>query len=828
MSKPTRGEPRLRRRSRPESRAAIPSSTGAPPEIADLPSDLVALHDLAPVGYLTLSWTGIIRTVNGTAAAMLGRSRAALVGYPFTRLVREGQRRRFLAHLTRLRHGDTEATIDVDIVPLGKAPVPVHMISAARGGSAISTAIVDLTERRRADHELRRERGLLASIMSAADVMLVYLDTQFNFVWVNDAYAKTCGMHPDDMVGKNHFALYPDAENEAIFRRVRDTGEAASFRDKPFEFPDQSERGITHWHWSLVPVKDADGTVVGLVFSLRDTTRFKRAEMGLAASEQRYRILVEQSPDAVLIYREGRITFVNPAAVVLFGAAEGGELLGRSPLEFFQADRRPLIRERIERVLAGERVPLLEERLVPLDGGVRDVEVASTLVEMGEGRGVQVIMRDITWRKAAERDLEVALAGSRRQEVERAALLHAARTVLDKPGFGEAAEVILSSCKAVGGGRAGFVAVCAQDGSRCEVVHADLGVEEQTLASGMVMPMRGLREFVRTSRQTVLENEFSGSRWAAGVPEGHFGLSSVLLAPLIVGPDVLGVLGLANKTGGFSGDDARLASAFAELAAVALLNHRTLEALARSREELESKVKDRTARLAAINVLLEGERRRLFSLLEELPIFVYLREADCTIRFANRYFREHFGEPQGKRCYELVGAGDAPCAGCRAADVLASRQGSSFEWNSPVGKTYQIHNYPFVDTDGSELVLEMGIDVTELRQAIVAEQRARRAADTLREGSLALTRTLELDAVLATLLEHLRALVPCNRARVMMLEGEARLVVRAAVDADVEGPVPPRERAAFDSAENPVIHEVIATGVAAVIADIRAHPEGGS
>jgi PAS domain S-box-containing protein len=104
-------------------------------------------------------------------------------------------------------------------------------------------------------------------------------------------------------------------------------------------------------------------------------------------SDSWFRRVIDSSPDGILISKDARIVFLNPAAVRLFGASTPEEILGRSPYEILHPESHPLIRERIARLLAGETVPPAEEKIVRLDGGVTDVEVNSTLVvEQGERR----------------------------------------------------------------------------------------------------------------------------------------------------------------------------------------------------------------------------------------------------------------------------------------------------------------------------------------------------------------------------------------------------------------------------------------------------------
>jgi PAS domain S-box-containing protein len=120
-------------------------------------------------------------------------------------------------------------------------------------------------------------------------------------------------------------------------------------------------------------------------------------------TNDRYRRLVELSPDGIFISRDGRIVFVNPAAVRLFGATSPEQVLGKSAFDLFPPKNHAMIRERVERVLRGETAPLIEEQIVRLDGTLVDVEATGALLDdEGTGRAIEVIVRDISERKRAE------------------------------------------------------------------------------------------------------------------------------------------------------------------------------------------------------------------------------------------------------------------------------------------------------------------------------------------------------------------------------------------------------------------------------------------
>ena len=130
----------------------------------------------------------------------------------------------------------------------------------------------------------------------------------------------------------------------------------------------------------------------------------RQATASARSSEQRYRRLVEFSPSAILVHRDGRFVYANPAALRLLGAHEPGDLLGHPILQVVHARYHDLVRARVTKELQGVEAPLVHEQLVRLDGTVIDVEVAGIPLEFEGLPAGLVVVHDVTARRRAERE----------------------------------------------------------------------------------------------------------------------------------------------------------------------------------------------------------------------------------------------------------------------------------------------------------------------------------------------------------------------------------------------------------------------------------------
>jgi PAS domain S-box-containing protein len=151
---------------------------------------------------------------------------------------------------------------------------------------------------------------------------------------------------------------------------------------------------------------DGEGKVTEFQAVGRDITDRVQTEQRLQESEERHRLLLESSPDPIVVYEmEGRATYVNPAFEHTFGWSSA-ELLGRR-IDFVPEENWPETRAAIESMKGGEKIISFDTRRLTKDGRVLDIQLSSSLFKDRHGNpaGNIVILRDISERKRAEEAL---------------------------------------------------------------------------------------------------------------------------------------------------------------------------------------------------------------------------------------------------------------------------------------------------------------------------------------------------------------------------------------------------------------------------------------
>lgn len=120
--------------------------------------------------------------------------------------------------------------------------------------------------------------------------------------------------------------------------------------------------------------------------------------------------------------------------------------------------------------------------------------------------------------------------------------------------------------------------------------------------------------------------------------------------------------------------------------------------------------------LTAVRSQLEAEKASFYRFIDKLPFFAYLQQKDYSIRFANKVFKDLYGESAGKRCFEAIWGREKPCESCPTFRVFETGEAVSWESAHPDGRAFQVFDLPFTDSDGTELVLEISIDKTHCRR----------------------------------------------------------------------------------------------------------------
>lgn len=275
---------------------------------------------------------------------------------------------------------------------------------------SILSLVNNVTELKITEKNLVEERQRLAWIIDATNAGTWEWDIKNDHIIINVHFASIFGHHIDDLLPfsfeKLQALMHPDDMEPATAKLVE------HFKKPLDEYEDEVR--IRHkdgnWVWvqtkgrviSYSPMGDAT-YMVGMITNINQR---KLAEEALKENEEKYRNLVDISPNAIFINQNNAITYLNPAACNLFGYSHPEEVLGRSPLDFFAPEFHDIIKDRIDQIINNQQyVPIIEEKIIRSNGEIRDVMVAATPFKIKGNIALQLVLRDVTDENIAEQKI---------------------------------------------------------------------------------------------------------------------------------------------------------------------------------------------------------------------------------------------------------------------------------------------------------------------------------------------------------------------------------------------------------------------------------------
>jgi PAS domain S-box-containing protein len=266
--------------------------------------------------------------------------------------------------------------------------------------------LTDITEQKRAENALRESEGKYRALIESTSDFIWEMDAQGRYTYCSPQMEILWGLKPEQMLGKTPFDMMPPED------RGRTAEIFTSTTKIPRSFSGLESMSLVapgrlvHVETSGVPFFDGDGNLLGFRGITRDITERKRADQALRESEEKYRALVEQANDGIVVVVDGVVQFCNPKIAEMWGG-DVKEIVGQPYEHFIDPREFPRVRENYERRMQGLAVSqLYNTLLVRRDGGLIHADLSAETITY-EGKPADlIVVRDTTEKRKAEEELK--------------------------------------------------------------------------------------------------------------------------------------------------------------------------------------------------------------------------------------------------------------------------------------------------------------------------------------------------------------------------------------------------------------------------------------
>ena len=375
----------------------------------------VGLYEMAPVGYFSLSSTGLIEQLNHCAGQQLGAGRPQLLGRPFAALVAPAERPDFGRFLARVFSSEASQRVELQLLREDEClfyGLLEGLRVATPTGPQCRLAVLDVTAARRTTDALATSEARFRKLFTGSPDAAALLQGH-QYVDCNAAALRLLGAtHREQLVGQPAWVFTPDRQPDG--RRTIDLlraniDEAVAAGSKRCEYLMHRATGEEIWVEAVLTPIELGGLTSLVHIGWRDSTAARAAAQRLAASEARLSLALAASQTGVFTWDFAARQVAGDAAVqAMFGRTPGS---GFVPLEVIETI---IHRHDLARVWGGLQAAIAVQeplellfRVVWPDASVRHLRVAGRVVANGQGHatGFTGVLRDVTRQQAADEEL---------------------------------------------------------------------------------------------------------------------------------------------------------------------------------------------------------------------------------------------------------------------------------------------------------------------------------------------------------------------------------------------------------------------------------------